>query len=259
MPTGVTHYPIAVLVHGSGQLDKDETIYDNKPFAELAHGLARHGIATLRYDKRTLVYHSQQGFTIRQETVDDALSAIRVARSQCPHDKVFLIGHSLGAMVAPWIASECQELGGIVMMAAPARRLSDVIAEQTDYLLPSGASQEYKNEQIAAIKARSPQYFEGELADYGQVGTAQSLSMPILILQGERDYQVRMTDFRIWQQALEGRDNVDLHSYPGLNHLFHESHSAGELSNPSEYLTAGTIPELVIDDIARFIHHASSK
>lgn len=252
MPVGVSRYPIAVLVHGSGNLDRDETIYDNKPFAELAHGLAKHGIATLRYDKRTFTYQDKGDFTIREEVIDDALSAITLAR-QTQDGPVYLIGHSLGAMVAPWLATLAPDLSGIVMMAAPARNLADVIVEQTDYLMPSGASQEYKDEQIAAIKANRPQYFEGELANYDQVKTAQSLQLPVLILQGERDYQVRMTDYNLWQHRLAGKSNVELHSYPGLNHLFHESHSPGELSSPMDYLEKGEIPNQVIDDIARFI------
>ena len=91
------------------------------------------------------------------------------------------------------------------------------------------------------------------MAKHNQVKTAQSLHLPMLVLQGERDYQVRMTDYHIWQQALSDHDNVEFHSYPGLNHIFHESNSPGVLSSPTDYLEKGTIPSQVIDDIARFI------
>ena len=257
VPAGVAaDYPIAVLVHGSGSLDRDETVYSNKPFAELAHGLARQGIATLRYDKRTLVYSDRKVLSLSEETIDDAISAIALAQATTS-GKVYVIGHSLGAMCAPWIASLSPQLGGIVMMAAPARPLEDIIVEQTDYLLPSGASDEFKADQIQAMKERMPQYFEGEIKDYDQVKTAQSLHLPILVLQGERDYQVRMTDFRLWQQALVGHQNAELRSYPGLNHLFHESNHPGALSSPSDYLESGEIPAAVIDHIAGFIKRTS--
>lgn len=258
MPAGVVgnHYPIVVLVHGSGALDRDETIYSNKPFAELAHGLARHGIATLRYDKRTHVYSRLESFTLREETLDDAVSAIDLAEG-VTEGKVFVLGHSLGAMCAPWIASMRPELGGIVMMAAPARTLEETIIEQIDYLLPSGAADEYKASQVEAMKKRTPQYFEGEIKSYDQVKAAQSLHIPILVLQGERDYQVRMTDYRLWEQALAGKQNAEFHSYAGLNHLFHESHSPVELSTPQDYLESGEIPATVIQDIAHFILSAS--
>lgn len=225
----------------------------NKPFAELAHGLARHGIATLRYDKRTYVYHDLNAITIREETIDDALSAIRLATGLHPGGPVYVIGHSLGATLAPWIAKLAPQLRGIVMMAAAARPMDELIEEQIRYLSPSGASQEFIDGQVAAAKARSPQYFEGEMASYDRLQTARSLGLPILILQGERDYQVRMTDFRMWQQALSDHSAVEFHSYPALNHLFHESISPGTLSSPIDYQTEGTIPTQVIDDIARFI------
>ena len=257
VPAGVSHAPIAVLVHGSGALDRDETIYNNKPFAELAHGLARRGIATLRYDKRTWVYPDMGDITIRDEVIDDALSAITMASQFSQESEVFLIGHSLGAMMAPWVATLAKQLGGIIMMAAPARPLSDVIAEQVDYLMPSGASQSYKDEQIAAIKRQKPQYFEGEITRYRQLNTAQSLQIPILVMQGERDYQVRMTDYRLWVTALSSNSRARFCSYPGLNHLFHESHSPGILSTPADYLEQGTIPDQVIDDIANFINAAT--
>ena len=255
-PTGVVDYPIAVLVHGSGALDKDETIYANKPFAELAHELANLGIATLRYDKRTYAYPNLSGFTIRDETIDDALSAVKLASELC-NGPVYVIGHSLGATLAPWIATLTPKLSGIIMMAAVARPMDELIVEQTDYLLPSNASQEYKDEQIAAIKSRSPQYFEGEMANYDQVKTAQSLTLPILVLQGERDYQVRMTDYSIWQKALNEHANVEFHSYTGLNHLFHQSNSPGILSSPIEYQEEGAMPSQVIRDIAHFIKSTS--
>ena len=255
-PAGVTDYPIAVLVHGSGALDRDETIYGNKPFAELSHGLAKHGIATLRYDKRTWAYQDNSHVTIHEEVIDDALSAIDLA-SRLTKGRIFLIGHSLGAMTAPKIASLTAELSGIVMMAAPARSLIEIIAEQVDYLSPSGASQSYKDNQIAIIKQKSPQYFEGEIAQYDQVAVAQSLRCPILVLQGERDYQVQMTDYNLWQIAFAGNERFQCHSYPGLNHLFHESHSPGTLSSPADYLERGTIPDQVIDDIANFINAAA--
>ena len=254
-PAGVVDYPIAVLVHGSGAHDRNETIYSNTPFAELAHGLAQHGIGTLRYDKRNYVDNEQKTFTLSEETIDDAISAARIAQ-RMTNGKVFVIGHSLGAMCAPRIASLSSQLGGIVMMAAPARPLDEIIVEQTNYLLPSGASDEYKSSQISAIRERTPQYFEGEIKAYDQVSTAQALQMPILVLQGERDYQVRMTDFRLWQQALAGNGKAELHSYPGLNHLFHESHSPGELSTPQDYFESGEIPAQVISDIASFILRA---
>lgn len=237
--------PIVVMVHGSGALDRDETVFSNKPFREIAEGLAARGIATLRYDKRTFVYR-QPVATMDDETILDALSAISVAHRYSK--RVYLLGHSLGAMLAPHIAERAKgQLAGVVMMAAPARDLETVVREQLDFLLPSGASPAYKEQQLENIRQRSPHY----LLPQGQTATAQRLTLPLLILQGERDYQVSMQDFRLWQQTQKDKKNVECRSYPSLNHLF----ITGEgKSNPMEYQIEGHVASYIIDDIATFVN-----
>ena len=103
LPVGDGPFPAVVLVHGSGPEDRDETIGANKPFRDLAWGLATQGIAVLRYDKRTLVYAQAmkdqiQSLTVQDETIDDALAAVELLRSADKIDpaRVFLAGHSLG-------------------------------------------------------------------------------------------------------------------------------------------------------------------
>jgi fermentation-respiration switch protein FrsA (DUF1100 family) len=250
MPNNNKDIPLVVMVHGSGALDRDETIFGNKPFREIAEGLAKKGIATLRYDKRTFVYR-QPITTMDDETILDALSAIRVAHRYS--DCVFLLGHSLGAMLAPLIAERAEgELAGVMMMAAPARDLEEVVREQFDYLLPSGASPAYKEQQIENLRQQSPHYLQPQ----GQTVSALRQSLPMLILQGERDYQVTMRDFRLWQQVLEGKTNVSYHSYPRLNHLFMEGEGK---STPMEYQIAGHVAAYAIDDLSAFIRQAIKK
>ena len=246
MPNGNSDVPIVVMVHGSGALDRDETIYANKPFRDIAEGLTAQGIATLRYDKRTFVYR-QSVSTMDDETILDALSAIRLAHRYS--NRVYLLGHSLGAMLAPLIAERAEDsLAGIIMMAAPARDMETVVREQFDYLLPSGASPAYKEQQIEALRQRSPHYLQPQ----GQTAAAQRLSQPMLIMQGERDYQVSMQDFRLWQQLLKNKNNVHFHSYPQLNHPFMPGEGK---STPMEYQKESHVASYVIDDIARFIIH----
>ena len=245
MPDSCKDVPIVVMVHGSGALDRDETVYSNKPFREIAEGLAAKGIATLRYDKRTYCYH-QPVTTMDDETILDALSAIRIARRYS--NRIYLLGHSLGAMLAPLIAQRTEEpLAGVVMMAAPARDMEAVVREQFDYLLPSGASPAYKEQLVEDLRQRSPHYFQPQ----GQTVAARRLSIPLLILQGERDYQVTMQDFRLWQEPLEGKSNANYHSYPRLNHIFMEGEGK---STPIEYQTKGHVATYVIDDISAFVH-----
>jgi hypothetical protein len=75
--------------------------------------------------------------------------------------------------------------------------------------------------------------------------------MPLLILQGERDYQVTLKDFQNWKDALAGQSNVTLKTYPDLNHLFI---SGNGKSTPDEYQTPGNVAPAIIQDIAAWIH-----
>lgn len=101
--------PVLILVHGSGPNDMDETLGPNKLFKEIAAAMSHRGIAVLRYDKRTYVY-GEKAFanpeepTIEEECTDDALSAASLADS-LGFERIFIIGHSLGAGMAPYIAA----------------------------------------------------------------------------------------------------------------------------------------------------------
>lgn len=278
LPEGGGKYPVAVLIHGSGPHDRDETIGPNKPFRDLADGLAARGIAVLRYDKRTKVYGasafpSENETTIDVETTDDAVQAVRLVRTlpEIAPDRVFVIGHSLGAMLAPRIAERCgEELRGVVFLAGNARPIEDLLLEQVRYLDSISVSGRDKNQvevlarQIENLKKLDTESFDEHtplplglprsywisLRDYRQVDSAEGLRLPILILQGERDYQVTMRDFAIWQSALKKKSNVRFKSYPALNHLFMKG--TGKPA-PEEYMRRGTVDEEVTSDIADFI------
>jgi len=89
-----------------------------------------------------------------------------------------------------------------------------------------------------------------DLKSYLPLEAARSLGRPLLILQGERDYQVSMADFAGWKKELGGRPGVALKSYPTLNHLF----AAGEgRSTPAEYEKPGHVAAEVVEDIAAFV------
>src|SRR5581483_16663 len=139
MPAGDVAAAV-VLVHGSGPNDRDETIGPNKPFRDLAWGLAERGIAVLRYDKRTRVYPGKMAgnptMTVREETTADAALAVALLRH---HDRidpknVFVLGHSLGGTLAPRIAADDPLLAGVIIMAGSTRPLLDVAREQLEYL-----------------------------------------------------------------------------------------------------------------------------
>lgn len=248
------------LIHGSGPNDRDETLGENKPFRDLAWGLAQRGIAVLRFDKRTFTYGANcvergDSMTLDREVVDDAVSAINLLRKTAGIDarRLFVLGHSLGAMAAPKIASKIEKkLAGIILMAGPARQLLDVAKDQIDFLMATAADS-VRQASFDDLVRQAPQSYWNSLASYNQVNTAASLRIPILLLQGERDYQVLPKELSIWRDGLNKKRNVVIKTYPKLNHLFMEGEGA---PGPSEYQNPGHIPNYVLDDIASFVKNA---
>jgi hypothetical protein len=278
VPVGTGPFPAAVLVHGSGPNDRDETVGSTKVFKDLAEGLASRGIVVLRYEKRTLQYRARIGgmanFTVQEETVDDAVKAIALVRAQAEVNggRVFVIGHSLGAYVAPRIAEQDGKLAGLVLMAGNVRPLEDLVVEQVTYMGITGTEPdsakvyETKLEKAKAFQAKVKKLEAGDedspalggvpvaywvdLKEYDPAAAAKKLGIPMLILQGERDYQVTMADFAMWKAAVGSAKGVVMMSYPALNHLF----VAGEgKSLPAEYAKPGHVAPPVIDDIAKFV------
>jgi uncharacterized protein len=245
-----------VLVHGSGPLDRDETVGANKPFRDLAEGLASRGIAVLRYEKRTKVYASRMGamkdLTVQQETVEDAVKAATLLRQQpeVASRRVFVLGHSLGGYVAPRIAQQDPRLAGLILMAANVRPLDDLLADQLQWMGLSGTELDKAK---ARILEALPASYTNDLNSYNPAEESKNLLVPLLILQGERDYQVTMKDFNLWKAALAGRWNASFRSFPTLNHLF----IAGQgKSVPAEYGQPGHVDGEVIDQIAGWIARA---
>lgn len=267
IPNGAGPFPAAVLVHGSGPEDRDEAIGPNHPFADIAEGLSSRGIAVLRYDKRTLMFSANIA-TVDEEVIDDAVAAVNLlrARRDVVADRIVVVGHSLGAMLAPEIAKKAWPVAGIVMLAPAGRKMPAAIVQQLRFLgATSGGlvETEREAEEILAHKMPASGKFMGAPASYfydldarDEVAIARSLRVPILILHGGRDYQVIDEDIRHWQDGLKGAANVQVETYPTLNHLF----IAGEVKpNPAEYSTPGHVDQAVVGAIADFVESSGVK
>jgi dienelactone hydrolase len=279
LPKGDGPFAAAVLVHGSGPHDRDETIGPNKPFRDLAWGLASQGVAVLRYEKRTHTHgkrmaERKDAITLDAEVIDDALAAVAAVRKHKEIDgkRVFIVGHSLGALLAPRIGEREPSLAGLVLLAGNARPMEDVIEAQITYITSlkgeltdkDRASLDKLKQQVARVKDTKlaadtpsadlplgiPATYWLDLRKYDPTATAARLKMPMLIVQGERDYQVTMTDFAAWQKALVERRNVRFRSYPELNHLFMEGKGK---ATPNDYGKAGHVARAVVDDLAAWI------
>lgn len=251
-------YPCVILVQGSGPSDMDESVGANKPFRDLAEGLPERGIAVIRYEKRTHAYDlarhplpEGRGLDYDTETIDDVLTAIDSARvsPEICKDSIYIIGHSLGAMLAPRIAERAGRVAGIIMLAGTPRKLMEVIRDQNIAALKTTDPTVIDSVMVQA-RRQLPESYTAFDDRYSAGATAARLRIPMLILQGERDVQVTMTDYRAWDKWLRKNRRIVRKTYPLLNHLFMEG--TGEPS-VDEYNTSSHIPAYVLDDIARFI------
>jgi uncharacterized protein len=285
MPKGAGPFPGLVLVHGSGPNDRDETLGPNKPFKDLAWGLATRGIAVLRYEKRNKVYQKkiladpklEATVTVKDETIDDALAAAALLQKTKGIDakRIFILGHSLGGFLMPRIAlaAEPLKVAGFISMAGLTRPLDDTIIRQMTYIYGLAGNTlsdddrkrlEDLKAQVARIKALTDAdrastvkligampFYWLDLRGYDPPETAKAVKAPMLFLQGGRDYQVTVDDLENWKKALGDRKDVEFRLYPKLNHLFY----AGEgVLIPLEYMQKhGSVAPEVIEDIAAFI------
>jgi len=263
-----------VLVHGSGPQDRDETIGANRPFLDVARGLAAQGIAVLRFEKRSRVRpqdFSGDRYTMDDETTNDAVAAVATLAAQRGIDPrhVYVMGHSQGGMLAPRIAARSGKVAGLVLWAAPARSLLTLLPEQNRYLLgldgqisaDEQAFLDTLDRQIAAARSdadvpaadlplRLPAHYWRTFEAIDPVADARASPLPILLLQGGRDFQVVATDWQLWQRGLARRRDVSFHHYPTLNHLGIAGEGPGSLQ---EYSRPGHVLPALIDDVAAWI------
>ncbi|MDO4344117.1 MAG: alpha/beta fold hydrolase [Eubacteriales bacterium] len=285
-PETVSKIPAVILVHGSGVSDRDEEILGNKPFADIAYGLAKRGIAVLRYDKRHYVYpeNAQElgtALTLREETLDDVDAAIRLMEEDARIDqnRIFVLGHSLGGMLTPAIAAEHPKLAGVISMAGSLRPLWEILYDQIQEAIASEDEESLTAEEKTLFEEQKRQAGEdirvlrGDFSDLPEdtmllgiaVGYWKSLkeyqgmnfidevTMPMLILQGDADFQVYPDkDYRLWQDTLKDRDNVTFHLYEGLNHLMMPTQGKRDIS---EYAAKSHVSDQVLDDIAEFVQN----
>jgi len=235
--------PAVVLVHGSGAHDMNSTIGEGRPFYDIATFLSNNGIAVLRYDKRNYAHADALmamaqtdlaafgSITVWDETIEDALLAAELLRAdpRIDPDRIYLLGHSLGAMLAPRIQNAAVERGfefaGLILMAASPRELTEVILEQLDANLEAAVERlplfegddlilaqeeiaaaeievEFLREVAAMIWETPPDiaremfffgasfYYFQDLASPTFAESIANITAPILTMQAERDFQV---------------------------------------------------------------------
>ncbi|KAF2151615.1 alpha/beta-hydrolase [Myriangium duriaei CBS 260.36] len=280
LPSSGGRYPCVIMLSGSGPCDKDSSVGALKPFKDLALGLARFGVASLRFDKVTYAHGLrikllQKKFTLTDEYVPHALDALTkcLAHPNIMPDGVFVLGHSLGGLVASRLATIDSRITGCILLATPAQGVHQCLLRQLRYFAdqddPSDDSPKPILDEIQrqvdladspdlnlATPASNlpmgigPAYWL-DMRNYDSVEDCHRLQKPILIIQGGRDYQVTIDDdYRRFVDILGGKSGVHMRVYDKCNHLF----VAGEgRPSPNEYQTAGNVEKDVIRDISRWI------
>ena len=273
MPQGPGPFPAVVLVPGSGASDRDGTGGGNKPFRDLAWGLATRGIATLRYDKRTwthaLASARQSDFTLEDELVDDALAAV-AAMQRTPSinlAKVYVLGGSLGGFAAPRIAQREPSIAGLILASAGSGSYIHRVAQSyADDARADGIVDAIEQitidrfeamvagiDALAAGKAAlhmqvRPSYYR-DLASYRAEETAYVLRKPMFLLYGSLDRGWAAFDMFTWARRLQDWPETAFRLYRDHTHMLSD---VSEQTGTALRLR-GHVSQAVVDDIAAWI------
>ena len=279
-----TPVPAVVFVHGSGSSNMDEKVMKLTPFKDLAEGLAAHGIASIRYDKRSFAHGRKMlrdkghPLTVKEETIEDAILATCLLRQdmRIDREKIFIVGHSMGGMLAPRIDAQGGDYRGMVLMAGTPRKLETIMIEQTEgiaaelpvplRLLVGNQAEKLKRTfanlyELSDEQARKKKigggitlYYFKEMGQYPAEDYLKAAQKPVLILQGASDVQVKAdVDFAAYRELLQGKPNVTFRLYEGLNHAFVTAFSTKISKATKEFSKERHIGADVIVDLANWI------
>ncbi len=227
--------PVAITISGSGLQDRDESlagVSGYRPFRQIAEALAAKGTATLRYDDRGTGASTGNGASATSaDFADDVRYIVQYLRGRPDIDpnRIVLIGHSEGGMIAPMVAAGDSLLRGIVLMAGPAQTGRQIIEYQQRYAVESDTTIKPASREAALRQARAQldsvarnnawlRFF----LDHDPLTTAARVRVPVLVLQGETDRQVTADQAPVLANAFRNARNpqVTVHVLPRVNHLF---------------------------------------
>ncbi|MBQ6209057.1 MAG: alpha/beta hydrolase [Prevotella sp.] len=250
---GKKKVPVVLMVSGSGLQNRDEELFDHKPFAVIADYLARHGIATLRYDDRGM--GASTGDVARATTEnfkEDAAAGVAFLRGMRKFSGVGVLGHSEGGMIAFMLAKE-KKPDFIVTMAAPGLRGDSIVTEQTNFILRQQgqpANMTVKQMRLTMLMQKTTPWYE-YFIDYDPADDIAHATCPALVLNGGKDSQVLpQSNLPIIRQLLPKNKKNVIKEYPGLNHLFQpcQTGAVDEYGDIEQ-----TISEEVLRDVAEWI------
>lgn len=277
-PVGENQDKVVIMIHGSGPSNRDEAIRGNRPFRDLAYGLAAQGISSIRFEKNTYLFGQElasvQDLTIWNETGQDVVSVVEYLKKfkSVESENIILLGHSQGAMMIPRICDSI-DVGAAIMIAGNARPVYELVYDQTKFLLRENGLDDAEKRRLNMLKDQIknldklsdmhpdsvdfalpfglPAEYWKDLLEYDQQACAKNMDIPVFLIQGEGDYQVTMKDFRKFRRALRRSDSDwKAKSYEKINHLLFKNE--GEPSS-EEYTRNENVDTVLIDDISSWI------
>lgn len=248
--------PVVIMVSGSGLQNRDEELFDHKPFLVLADHLARHGIASLRYDDRAFG-KSEGGDRIHKNatTLDykrDAEAGIQYLRSLKKFSKVGVIGHSEGGNIAFMLGAD-KKVDFVVSMAGVGVKVDTALTAQANKIMelqgqPARLSVEQYRQNVQALQSQWMDWF----IDHDPTADIAAVKCPVMAINGDKDCQVISSlNLPSIRQLLQKNKRHLVKEYPSLNHLFQHC----QTGLPTEYGNIEeTISPEVLTDITKWIN-----
>ncbi len=273
-PTG-KRTPALIIVPGSGPSDINGTVVGNPTYADWAEAFAAEGITVLRYAKRTATYGQNLSYAINtpvDEYERDLLDAYNylLTDERIDPEAIFLLGHSQGGNMLPYLATKC-DIRGAIMVAANYSDLLELGINQLKYLLTLESLK--KNQEMLRQELQRLMDAALQIAKSGGVSLSENIldlpvsywrfmneyvpedyllenKYPLLLVYGDRDYQVPESEMNLWKKLLFNRQDTEFALYPGLNHLM--QYGEGE-AGPDEYAKLLPVSEKFIKGVSEFV------
>lgn len=253
-------HPAVLLIAGSGPSDYDETLGTLKPFKDIADGLAKEGINSLRVDKRTFSYAAEFDIKcgIKEEYLDDCNIAVEYLKSQNVSG-LYLLGHSLGGQIATELAASIKGIDGIILFNSSARHLADIACDQYSELDPANKEVyiTYATAAKSAMASSAKGYYYYSASDYywvsyNQMDTAQNIAdadIKTLIINSKSDKQSFDEDIELWQALFSDSVNISICVYDDISHFGYKI----DTTDPASIYTHVDFPSELISNFANFI------
>ena len=254
-------HPTVLFISGSGPCDYNETVGLLTPFEDIASEFAMKGINSLRIDKRTLNYGNNLAITdgIEEEYLSDCRAALQYITTQNGGGKIYLFGHSLGGQIASVIASEDNEIGGMILFNSSARNLADIAYDQYSNIDPdneekydinrTNAKASTDNTAVGVNYYDMSDYYWASLNKIDVIKNIKASDIPVLIINSTFDNQVFEADINLWLESFTDDSKVIIYIDDKMSHFGYEI----DTKNQSTYFKRIPFPQHILDEFTDFI------